>query len=197
MQQITEIETMNDDMLPRDRTERGELQYRSLNTQRNEIVDIVLNAVMRDNEHNNHNCFYIDGPGGSGQTFIYTTLCHIPVCVLKSRAKKISTMAFTGIAATLIPNGRTVHKTFGLPVPLFSDLTSNIKNQTKGGEFFKNVDIFIWDEAPMAPQYAMELVDRTLRDIMDNDLPFGGKIIVLGGDFGQLLPVKNRATRGG
>ena len=46
----------------------------------------------------------------------------------------------------------------------------------------------------MAPKYAMELVDRTLCDIMDNDLPFGGKIIVLGGDFRQLLPVKNRVT---
>ena len=148
---------------------------------------------MRDNEHNNHNCFYIDGPGGSGKTFIYTTLCHIP---LKIRPKKISTMAFTGIAATLLPNGRKVHKTFGMPVPLFSDSTSNVNNQTKQGEFLKNVDIFIWDEAPMAPKYAMELVDRTLRDIMDNDLPFGGKIIVLGGDFRQLLPVKNRATRG-
>ena len=77
MQQTTEIETMNDDMLLQDRTERGELQYRSLNTQQKGIVDIVLNAVMRDNEHNIRNCFYIDGPGGSGKTFIYTTVSHI------------------------------------------------------------------------------------------------------------------------
>ena len=48
----------------------------------------------------------------------------------------------------------------------------------------------------MAPKYDMELVDRTLRDIMDNDLPFGGKIIVLGGDLKQPLPVKNQVTRG-
>jgi len=32
-------------------------------------------------------------------------------------------MAF--IATTLLPNGRTVHKVFGLPVPLFADSTSN------------------------------------------------------------------------
>ena len=48
----------------------------------------------------------------------------------------------------------------------------------------------------MAPKYAIELVDRTLPDVMDNDLPFGGKVIDFGGDFRQLLPVKNRATRG-
>ena len=161
MQQITEIETMIDGMLPRDRRECGKLQYRSLNTQQKEIVDIVLNAVMHDNEHNNHNCFYIDGPGGSGKTFIYTTLYHI----LKSNVKKICTMAFTGIATTLLPNRRTVHKTFAMPVPLFADSTSNIKNQTKAGELLKNVDIFTWDVAPMALKYAVELVDRTLRDI--------------------------------
>ena len=39
---------------------------------------------------------------------LFTSLCHI----LKSNGKKICKMAFTGIAATLLPNGKTVHKTF-------------------------------------------------------------------------------------
>jgi len=30
----------------------------------------------------------------------------------------------------------------------------------------------------MAPRYALEIMDRTLRDIMNNDLPFGGKIVL-------------------
>jgi len=40
-------------------------------------------------------------------------------------------MAFTGIAATLSPTGKTVHKIFGLPVPLFTDSSSAIKIQSK------------------------------------------------------------------
>ncbi|XP_043471436.1 uncharacterized protein LOC122504401 [Leptopilina heterotoma] len=47
----------------------------------------------------------------------------------------------------------------------------------------------------MAPRYAMELIDRTLRDFMNVDMPFGGKTMLLGGDFRQLLPVKVNATR--
>ena len=35
----------------------------------------------------------------------------------------------------------------------------------------------------MAPHYALEIMDRTLRDVMNNDLLFGGKIVILGGDF--------------
>ena len=44
MQQITEIKSMK--LLPRDSRERGALQYRSLNRQQKEIIDIVLNAIM-------------------------------------------------------------------------------------------------------------------------------------------------------
>ena len=54
-------------------------------------------------------------------------------------------MAFRGIVAILLPHGKTVHKTFSMPVPLFYDSVSNIKNQSKDAEYLKNVDIFIWD----------------------------------------------------
>ena len=104
-------------------------------------------------------------------------------------------MAFIGIAATLLPSGKTLHKTFGLPVPLYSDSTSHIKLQSKEAEYLRNVDVFIWDEAPMAPRYALEVIDKTLRDITNNNIAFGGKVFVLGGDFRQLLPVKVQSTR--
>lgn len=68
-------------------------------------------------------------------------------------------------------------------MPLYADSTANIKVQSKDGKFLKTVDIFIWDEVSMAPRYALEILDRLLRDIMKKDVPFGGKIIVLGGDF--------------
>ncbi|XP_071582399.1 uncharacterized protein [Temnothorax nylanderi] len=64
--------------------------------------------------------------------------------------------------------------------------------ESKEAQYLKEIDIFIWDEAPMAPRYALEIMDRTLRDIMNNDVLFGGKIVILGGDFRQLLPIKVR-----
>ncbi|XP_036141530.1 ATP-dependent DNA helicase pif1-like [Monomorium pharaonis] len=107
--------------------------------------------------------------GGSGKTFIYTTLYYL----LRNKGKVVSTMAFTGIAATLLPSGKTVHKVFGLPVLLFNDSTSNIKIQSKEDDKLKLVNVFILDEAPMAPRYVIEIMDRTLRDIIQNDLYFG------------------------
>jgi ATP-dependent DNA helicase PIF1 len=37
---------------------------------------------------------------------------------------------------------------------------------------------------------AVKELDRSMRDIMNRpDLPFGGKTVVFGGDFRQVLPV--------
>ncbi|OXU18340.1 hypothetical protein TSAR_008193 [Trichomalopsis sarcophagae] len=158
--------------------ELGQQQYVKLNNEQKEIVDTVLHAIDVNDQPRN-NCIYIDGPGGSGKTYFYTTLYNL----LSSKNVKVCTMAFTGIAATLLPYGKTVHKTFGLPVPMYHDSSSSIKAQSKQGQFLKNADVFIWDEAPMAPRYALEIANRTLQHIMNNNLPFGGKIFILGGDF--------------
>ena len=41
----------------------------------------------------------------------------------------------------------------------------------------------------MCHRYSIEALDKILQDIMHNGNPFGGKVIVFGGDFRQILPV--------
>uniref|UniRef100_A0A8I7BEE2 ATP-dependent DNA helicase n=1 Tax=Hordeum vulgare subsp. vulgare TaxID=112509 RepID=A0A8I7BEE2_HORVV len=47
----------------------------------------------------------------------------------------------------------------------------------------------------MTKRQAVETLDRSLQDIMECALPFGGKVVVFGGDFRQVLPVVTRGTR--
>ncbi|WZY79814.1 ATP-dependent DNA helicase pif1-like [Brassica napus] len=58
-------------------------------------------------------------------------------------------------------------------------------------ELVKAVKLIVWDEAPMMSRYCFETLDRTMRDIIRSceDKPFGGKVVVFGGDFRQILPV--------
>ncbi|RYR38181.1 hypothetical protein Ahy_A09g043149 [Arachis hypogaea] len=50
----------------------------------------------------------------------------------------------------------------------------------------------------MVSRYCYEVLDKSLSDIMrfsliyNKDLPFGGKVVVLGGDFRQILPIEIR-----
>ncbi len=62
-------------------------------------------------------------------------------------------------------------------------------------ELVCKANLIIWDEALMMHRRTFEAVDFTLRDLMQLDDAqatekiFGGKIVVLGGDFQQILPV--------
>ncbi|XP_058810119.1 ATP-dependent DNA helicase pif1-like [Phymastichus coffea] len=170
--------------------ERGQDRYNNLNPQQKQIVDMVVEAVQNIN-YTGPKRIYMDGPGGSRKTYVYETI----YCKLNSENIKICAMAFTGIAATLLPHGKTVHKTFGLPVPMFQDSSSNIKAQSKEAQLLRETKVFIWDEISMAPRYALEIVNKTLQNFMNYNLPFGGKVIIVGGDLRQFLPIKVHGTR--
>ena len=47
----------------------------------------------------------------------------------------------------------------------------------------------------MANMHSLMCINRLLKDIMNNDVPFDVKTIVLGGDFRQVLPVILHASR--
>ncbi|VDP02555.1 unnamed protein product [Heligmosomoides polygyrus] len=67
--------------------------------------------------------------------------------------------------------------------------------QSRQARQLLDVQYIIWDEAPMAPKYALDAVDKLLKDITELQLPFGGKTIILGGDFRQIPPVVPKAGR--
>ena len=136
---------------------------------------------------------FVDGPGGSGKTFLYEAILHYA----RGEGWVGLACAWSGIAAILLEQGRTCHSRFGLPVPMPRDAVSScISAQTSRAEVLRRARVIIWDEAPMAPREALECADRLLRDFMETpDLPFGGKAVVLGGDFRQVLPVMPHASR--
>jgi hypothetical protein len=45
----------------------------------------------------------------------------------------------------------------------------------------------MWDEASMLFWKTLDTVDRTLKDLMKNDQLFGGKILIMGGDFRLIM----------
>ncbi|CAN1756183.1 ATP-dependent DNA helicase PIF1, partial [Linum perenne] len=104
-------------------------------------------------------------------------------------------LILSGIAATLLPGGVTAHSRFRIPLDVDSTSTCTIKKGTSLARLMKSASLIVWDEAPMVHRLSFEAVDRTLCDIMDtptegvNYKPFGGKTVLLGGDFRQTLPI--------
>ena len=62
-------------------------------------------------------------------------------------------------------------------------------------ELLHRATLVIWDEVAVTKRQAVETLNRTLRDIMDCDQPFDGKVMLFRGDFGQVLPMVSQGTR--
>jgi hypothetical protein len=73
------------------------------------IFDKIVTAV----DNNLYNAaFFLQGPAGIGKTFVYTTLANL----YRSRGKVVLYVASFGIAALLLPKGRTSYSWFGIPI---------------------------------------------------------------------------------
>lgn len=101
--------------------------------------------------------------------------------------------AFTGIAASLlIGGGRTLHSRFKIPIPTTLGVVSKIAVHSEQAQELRECQLFVVDEASMVSRAMLECVDRLLRDIMQKpNVPFGGKVMLLTGDFRQCCPVSD------
>jgi hypothetical protein len=55
--------------------------------------------------------FFVDGPGGIGKTSLYRAL----LGTVRSQNKLVVATAKSGVAASIMPGGRTAHSRFKIP----------------------------------------------------------------------------------
>ncbi|KAK9698409.1 hypothetical protein RND81_08G102300 [Saponaria officinalis] len=146
----------------------------SLTDEQRRSYDIIMTVVQKDQG----GLFFIYGHGGTGKTFLWKTLC----AGIRSRGEIVLPVASSGIASLLLPGGRTAHSRFGIPLNV-------------------NEDSFCSGITPDSDKLCFETLDRSLRDVMRfhnaqcTQQPFGGKVVVFGGDFRQILHVVPKGSR--
>lgn len=159
-----------------------------LNEQQSSAYNQLINAV----DNGNGGIFFLDAPGGTGKTFLLSLI----LAAIRGQSGIALALASTGIAATLLEGGRTAHSALKLPLNLqiHESPVCNISKQSAMAQVLKNCKLIIWDECTMAHKRSLEALDRTLRDLRNNDRCFGGVMILLAGDFRQTLPVIPKST---
>jgi len=156
------------------------------------IFDKLRHAIEHYNHPTTKKLFMINARAGSGKTYLLNGF----IANLIETNVSVAPTAAAAIAASLLINGDTAHSTFCLPVEYFdSSTTCNINYNSAKAQYLRKLKVIIIDEVPMLHKHLVEAIERTLRDIMDNDLPFGGKLVVLCGDFRQTLPVIINGSR--
>lgn len=128
---------------------------------------------------------FIDGPGGTGKTFLLNTILHY----FNSRRLPFLAVASSGVAAQLLLHGTTAHTAFGIPLSLQSNSTCSLAGRDQRSQSVQEAHILIWDEISMHLKYGVECVKRTLRHLRCDTRPFGGLTVIFSGDFRQTLPI--------
>ena len=82
------------------------------------------------------------------------------------------------------------------PLDPTEESTLQIPRQSVLAKLIRRSKLLMIDEATMLDRFQLEAMDRTLRDLMEvPHSPFGGKTLILAGDFRQCLPVVPGASR--
>ena len=151
----------------------------------------VLIALENKIENKESGLCFIDAPGGTGKTFLLNL---IQAKLLKDNLFPYAT-AGSGIAATLLWSGKTVHTGFGLPVDVFAHGISQITPQSIRGRALAKASVIFIDEISMLKKDQLEMISDLLCDCTGNNESFGGKLIISSGDFCQTLPIIKHASR--
>uniref|UniRef100_A0A8I6W3Y7 ATP-dependent DNA helicase n=1 Tax=Hordeum vulgare subsp. vulgare TaxID=112509 RepID=A0A8I6W3Y7_HORVV len=96
-----------------------------------------------------------------------------------------------------MPGGRTAHSRFKIPLSIEDGASCSFTKQSGTAKLLRMASLILWDEASMTKRQAVEALDNSMRDITGRrHQPFGGKAVVFGGDFRQVLPVVRKGSRG-
>ncbi|XP_074313469.1 uncharacterized protein LOC141648643 [Silene latifolia] len=119
--------------------------HAGLNTEQKIIYEKVIAATSTDRG----GLFFIYGHRGTGKTYLYKTI----ISKLRSQGELVLAVASSGIAALLLPLGRTAHSRLDIPMKLTDTSTCNIAQGTPLAELLKKTKLIVWDEAPMTHRY--------------------------------------------
>jgi len=159
-----------------------------LNADQRDVFDRVTAAVEGNIIGEVQKLFMVEGSGGTGKTYLYNTL----LAWAKATDRMAIACASTGIAALLLDGGCTAHKTFCIANDVKGDTKSRLSFECEVAENLRRAAFIIIDEITMLHRDVFDYIDKVLRSVQPRDQveqPFGGKVILIGGDFKQLLPV--------
>ena len=164
-----------------------------LNKTQNEVLVRVSEWFNRTyaeiNGHllaNNGLLLMLSGAAGTGKSFLVQKL------VSRLGEDRIRCVSFQGLAASLLPGGRTIHSAFAISTSA-TDYHINSKACRCARQMFGDAVLLVIDEISNTSSKLLLAIDKRLRQWFDRKKPFGGIGVIAMGDMYQMPPVKGES----
>jgi hypothetical protein len=148
-------------------------------SERNSAMELATDYLESTNT-----VVFLTGKAGTGKTTFLQNL-------RQSSKKKLAVVAPTGVAA-INAGGMTIHSLFQLafgPIIPNSGAHPEVHYSPEKKELLGSLELLVIDEISMVRPDVLDQVDLILRNIKDNNFPFGGVQLLLIGDLSQLSPI--------
>ncbi|CEP08870.1 hypothetical protein [Parasitella parasitica] len=143
------------------------------------VYNTIRDAALKENPLLGPRIFFVDGPGGTGKAFVFNALLNR----IRQDGDIAIAVASSGTAALLLEGVRTAHSTLKILLDVTTSTMCDMTPRLATASFIKRAKIIVWDECSMMSKDLIETVNRSFQNIMDNTSPFGGRLIVFGGNF--------------
>ena len=131
---------------------------------------------------------HISGAAGTGKT---TFVKELDIRLGGAASGSVMCVAPTGIAATGLPRGMTIHAAFAIAAREVQEVASASKGAAiSARDRFKRARIVVIDEISMVNASLLISIDVRLRDWFNSSQPFAGLAVVIMGDFFQLPAIQ-------
>jgi hypothetical protein len=151
-----------------------------LNLEQRSGYDTVMAAIGSQRDCN---VFAVLSSAGCGKTVFANAVA----ATVRALGRIAICVAASALAAMLLLGGTTAHSRFHIPIPANDGTICCFSSDDK--DLIRSADVILYDECSMVHRDVADTLDRSLRDLMGEPRPFGGKVVVFMGDFKQLLPV--------
>lgn len=146
------------------------LLEKKLNREQRKAYTIIVDRIFS----NKAGAFFIDGPGGTGKSFLYRSL----LATIRSKGFITLATASSAVATSILLEGRTAHSRFKIPINVDENISCNVSKQSSLACLIWDAKLIVWDEASMAKAKTVEAFDLLLKDLMDTRMLFAGKVVV-------------------
>lgn len=176
----------------------------SLNDEQFEIFHEITtycldtNNLSRNDQHHypdfakndNHHVRHIQGTPGMGKSYLINCIVHY----LINQGQTVLCSSPSGIAATLLYCGSTMHSLFEIPLQINDTTTLNIGRQSFKYKLLQCTGLIVIDEISMSSCTVLSCLNRGLQALFNTDTVMASIPTLIVGDCTQIPPVIPRSS---